>query len=105
MKKKPRFFCDNCGQEVDNRVKACPNCGRYFASVRCPKCGFTGGDKLFNHGCPSCGYSSLPAKSSPAQAPGIPRLSKKREPKGFLFYIILLISILTVGLLSWLITR
>jgi predicted RNA-binding Zn-ribbon protein involved in translation (DUF1610 family) len=56
--KDPRFFCDNCGTEVDHDVQACPHCGRFFASVRCPACGFSGPEKLFTKGCPSCGYSA-----------------------------------------------
>jgi uncharacterized membrane protein YvbJ len=58
--KKPRFFCDNCGAEVGQAAKSCPKCGRYFASVRCPKCGYTGRDEDFARGCPVCGYSAPP---------------------------------------------
>jgi predicted RNA-binding Zn-ribbon protein involved in translation (DUF1610 family) len=58
--KKPRFFCDNCGAEVEMAAKSCPKCGRFFASVRCPKCGYTGRDDDFAHGCPACGYSAPP---------------------------------------------
>jgi len=60
MNKKPRFFCDNCGTEVAQNAKACARCGRFFASVRCPSCGFVGSDKVFSGGCPSCGYSAPP---------------------------------------------
>ncbi|MDR1637440.1 MAG: hypothetical protein LBR93_08880 [Treponema sp.] len=56
--KAPRFFCDNCGAEVDGNTKKCPRCGRFFASVRCPRCGFTGAEEDFTAGCPACGYSS-----------------------------------------------
>ena len=56
--KSPRFFCDNCGTEVSRDQHACPKCGRFFASVRCPACGFSGEEKLFAKGCPSCGYSA-----------------------------------------------
>jgi hypothetical protein len=71
LRKKPRFFCDNCGCEVDRNAKACPHCGRFFASIRCPACGFAGAERLFAGGCPSCGYSAprgagaLPAKKAP----------------------------------------
>jgi predicted RNA-binding Zn-ribbon protein involved in translation (DUF1610 family) len=58
--KKPRFFCDNCGAEVAMAAKSCPRCGRFFASVRCPHCGFTGKDEDFSRGCPACGYSISP---------------------------------------------
>lgn len=60
MPKNPRFFCDNCGVEVKRNTKACPQCGRFFASVRCPSCGFSGDDDTFLKGCPSCGYSAPP---------------------------------------------
>jgi predicted RNA-binding Zn-ribbon protein involved in translation (DUF1610 family) len=54
----PRFFCENCGAEVAGNAKNCPKCGRFFASVRCPSCGFTGEGALFRDGCPVCGYSA-----------------------------------------------
>jgi predicted RNA-binding Zn-ribbon protein involved in translation (DUF1610 family) len=57
--KAPRFFCDNCGAEVDRDTKKCPRCGRFFASVRCPRCGYTGPEEDFAVGCPACGYSSV----------------------------------------------
>jgi predicted RNA-binding Zn-ribbon protein involved in translation (DUF1610 family) len=57
--KAPRFFCDNCGAEVDRDTKKCPRCGRFFASIRCPHCGFTGAEEDFTAGCPACGYSSV----------------------------------------------
>jgi predicted RNA-binding Zn-ribbon protein involved in translation (DUF1610 family) len=56
----PRFFCENCGAEVPRNAKNCPKCGRFFASVRCPSCGFTGEEALFRGGCPVCGYSTPP---------------------------------------------
>jgi uncharacterized membrane protein YvbJ len=58
LAKSPRFFCENCGAEVHRDAQNCPRCGRYFASVRCPSCGFTGAESLFTGGCPACGYSS-----------------------------------------------
>jgi predicted amidophosphoribosyltransferase len=53
----PHFFCENCGAEVPLTVKRCPGCGRFFESVRCPKCGLTGTESQFTKGCPGCGYS------------------------------------------------
>jgi len=69
MNKKPRFFCDNCGHEVERDAKACARCGRFFASVRCPSCGYTGGEKAFSGGCPSCGYSAPPSSSTGRYTP------------------------------------
>ncbi|MDR2313826.1 MAG: zinc-ribbon domain-containing protein [Spirochaetaceae bacterium] len=51
-----RFFCDHCGTEVERNSNRCPRCGRIFAFVRCPQCGFTGEESLFKKGCPGCGY-------------------------------------------------
>ncbi|GMO36977.1 MAG: hypothetical protein Ta2F_13040 [Termitinemataceae bacterium] len=61
-KKKPRFFCDACGTEVAANANTCPRCGKYFASIRCPKCFHTGDQAAFAKGCPNCGYSAPPGK-------------------------------------------
>jgi predicted amidophosphoribosyltransferase len=53
-----RFFCENCGAEVKRNSKACPNCGRPFANILCPACGFAGEAGLFADGCPVCGYTA-----------------------------------------------
>ena len=55
--KEAKFFCENCGAEVPGKAKVCTNCGRFFASVRCPKCGRTGSTDEFKKGCPACGYA------------------------------------------------
>jgi hypothetical protein len=75
----PRFFCENCGAEVPRNAKNCPNCGRFFASVRCPSCGFTGGEALFKGGCPVCGYSASAGKGRI-----LPWPKKKKIPAGTL---------------------
>jgi predicted RNA-binding Zn-ribbon protein involved in translation (DUF1610 family) len=72
LAKSPRFFCENCGAEVDRHTKTCPRCGRYFASVRCPACGFTGAEGLFSGGCPVCGYSSPGSAAAETDASGKP---------------------------------
>ncbi|MDR2865374.1 MAG: zinc ribbon domain-containing protein [Spirochaetaceae bacterium] len=71
MKKgSPRFFCDQCGTEVGVDVKACPYCGASFASIRCPRCSFTGEESLFINGCPKCGSAaSSPKKKSKKKPP------------------------------------
>ena len=58
----PLFYCDNCGAEVGQNDPECPKCGRKFASVLCPACGFSGEESLFDNGCPECGYQVLPGK-------------------------------------------
>jgi uncharacterized membrane protein YvbJ len=76
--KAPRFFCDNCGAEVDRDTKKCPRCGRFFASIRCPRCGFTGVEENFTAGCPACGYSSVSGRRRSDEKP------KKLEAAGTL---------------------
>ncbi|MCL1837122.1 MAG: zinc ribbon domain-containing protein [Treponema sp.] len=87
MSKRPRFFCDNCGAEVDRGEKACPRCGRFFASVRCPACGYTDDENAFKNGCPSCGYSAPPGASYTARPP------EKKVPAGPLPLWVYLLSI------------
>ena len=55
--KTAKFFCENCGSEVPRKSRFCPVCGKFFASVRCPKCGHTGASEDFKKGCPECGYA------------------------------------------------
>lgn len=62
--KRPRYFCEHCGAEVGRDASVCPKCGRFFSSVKCPRCGFSGEPFLFRNGCPTCGYSA--ASGSPA---------------------------------------
>ena len=62
MNKQPKFFCENCNAEVRRDAVVCPHCGRFFASVRCPACGFTGTHKEFKDGCPSCAESKVDAR-------------------------------------------
>ena len=79
MGRKPRFFCDHCSAEVGRNAGACPRCGRFFSSVRCPSCGLVGGDDTFAGGCPSCGYSAPP----PAGAARPPAGREKPRPIPF----------------------
>ncbi len=56
-KKEAKFFCESCGSEVPRNAKVCPICGKFFASVRCPKCGKIGTVDDFKNGCSFCGYA------------------------------------------------
>ncbi|MCR4735698.1 MAG: zinc ribbon domain-containing protein [Treponema sp.] len=55
--KEAKFFCESCGSEVPRQAKFCPTCGKFFASVRCPRCGKVGTNDDFINGCPDCGYA------------------------------------------------
>jgi len=107
MKKKPRFFCDHCGQEVSRDVKSCPNCGRYFASVRCPSCTYSGPDEMFQGGCPMCGYSAPPPPKTPERK--FPKVKKKynnSDPLPTWTYIVTIVILLAViAFFSHFITR
>jgi hypothetical protein len=107
LKKKPRFFCDNCNYEVDIELKACPYCARHFSSVRCPSCSFYGPDEMFRNGCPMCGYSA-----SPSKAPKIQEKTPKRkerasaEPLPFWTYVAAFFTLFAVIIFfSFLLTR
>ena len=58
--KEAKFFCESCGSEVPRNSRTCPNCGKFFASVRCPQCGRIGSNEEFAKGCPTCGYAVNP---------------------------------------------
>ncbi|MCL2721917.1 MAG: zinc ribbon domain-containing protein [Treponema sp.] len=107
MKKKPRFYCDHCGYEVGSEVKLCPYCGRHFASIRCPACTYSGPDKMFQNGCPMCGYSAPPPPKTKTK-----QMKKKRsdnyqrtQPLPFWSYAaVVFFLLLVIMALSWLIT-
>jgi RNA polymerase subunit RPABC4/transcription elongation factor Spt4 len=107
VKKKPRFFCDNCGYEVGSDVKSCPYCGRFFASVRCPACDYSGPDRMFQNGCPMCGYSDSPTTGKHIKIKK-PRPEKKHTqpapaPLAYVFAVVILIAF--IALFSWFITH
>jgi len=98
----PRFFCENCGAEVPRGAKRCASCGRHFASVLCPKCGFSGAEGLFSSGCPVCGYCVSPRQSAPKS-----RSPSEMKPAGALplwvyaltFFFLLLVAAAAIALL------
>jgi hypothetical protein len=57
MVKRPHFYCESCGAEVSKAARVCPRCGRFFSSVKCPKCEYVGKADDFSSGCPVCGYA------------------------------------------------
>ena len=76
MAVKPRYFCENCGSEVDRGAASCPSCGSRFTAVRCPKCGYEGREGEFKSGCPVCGY--MVPQSTPRQAVPAPARAKRK---------------------------
>ena len=60
-------------------ARVCPRCGRFFSSVKCPKCGHVGEADDFSLGCPVCGYAlganaaPEPIKPFSLPAPPLPR--------------------------------
>jgi hypothetical protein len=96
--KKPHYFCDFCGKEVPGEAKLCPHCGRFFTSVRCPRCGFTATAAKFKFGCPSCGYSS-PGQGGPGAAVPGSRTRKRRgaaAPGPLPVWVFLVVGVLLV---------
>lgn len=77
-----RFFCGNCGEEVDQRDELCPHCGAVFSAIKCPQCGYRGKLHEFRHGCPSCGFLGEHRVRDTGGAP-VPRASADSRP-GFL---------------------
>ncbi|MDR2768728.1 MAG: zinc-ribbon domain-containing protein [Treponema sp.] len=96
-----RFFCENCGAEVRRDSRQCPRCGRYFAHVRCPSCGFTGEESNFGSGCPVCGYCFKGESSDP---PALPDTGKRYRPAGGLprwVYALAAVVLAAVGAALW----
>jgi hypothetical protein len=54
---------------VRKDARICPRCGRFFSSVKCPKCGYVGQPDDFSRGCPICGYA-LAANPAPESIKG-----------------------------------
>ena len=63
-----RFYCESCGKEVSFNAGVCPNCGKIFSSVRCPKCHFQGEPAFFVTGCPQCGFMSKASRKQPDES-------------------------------------
>jgi uncharacterized membrane protein YvbJ len=76
-----RFICEHCGAVVRRDSKSCPKCGRPFANILCPACGFEGEERLFSAGCPACGYTSGNPGNATAKA-AVPK-QRKRPAPGF----------------------
>ena len=82
---KPKYFCENCGEEVAANARFCPHCGKFFAAVRCPSCGYMGSVNDFKNGCPRCHYAmSQEDIYGPGQVPSFlqeKNTKKAKKPK------------------------
>ncbi len=79
---KPKYFCENCGEEVAANARFCPHCGKFFAAVRCPSCGYMGGVTDFKNGCPRCHYAmSQEDIYGPGQVPSFMQDKAKKGSK------------------------
>jgi hypothetical protein len=96
--KSPHYFCENCGAEVPKLAKVCPRCGRFFSSVKCPKCGFVGVPDDFDFGCPDCGY----AEAANAAPEPIKAYSELREARPVPWWAYLCASLVIIALLAFL---
>jgi uncharacterized membrane protein YvbJ len=86
--KSPHFFCETCGAQVPRSAKDCPDCGSRFASVLCPSCKFSGEEKLFAAGCPSCGYSAKTGQKSSLAESKKAKWPKNSSPLPIWLYIL-----------------
>lgn len=94
-----RFFCQNCGEEVQERDEICRSCGAIFVAIQCPQCGFRGKQHRFGDGCPECGYLGSRGNSvyrapgpggesdGAAHSPG--RAARRREMPSWVFWLVL----------------
>lgn len=51
-----KYYCENCGKEVEESDDLCRHCGAIFVAIKCPLCGFRGKKHHFRNGCPVCGF-------------------------------------------------
>lgn len=78
----PKYFCENCGEEVAANARFCPHCGKFFAAVRCPSCGYMGSANDFKSGCPRCHYAmSQEDIYGPGQVPNFLQNKKQKGKK------------------------
>jgi len=90
-----RFYCDNCGAQVDRSADRCPQCGRHFAFVRCPQCGFTAEQEKFSKGCPACGYCTAEQRKNPSKRSSFSKPGKLP----FWVYIVAILGLAVVALM------
>ena len=98
-KKKAKYFCENCGAEVASNARFCPKCGKFFSSVRCPQCGFTGDVKTFINGCPQCGYAMTPIGTDTKKDKKKAKEQTSEDAPAWLFILCIIILIIIVSII------
>lgn len=104
--RRKRFFCENCGKEVDESEELCPHCGAVFVAIKCPRCGYRGKQHHFFRGCPACGFLGEEnplrfATTSTDAAVTQESTPKRRKPAPeWLFWVVLAALILAFLVLS-----
>ena len=100
--RKPKFFCESCGTEVKQNAKFCHHCGKFFSSVKCPSCGFSGDSPAFKSGCPMCGYAVLQNEKVGSQ-PDVSRNRHSTDPLPLWMYFVSIV--LLVALVAFILIR
>jgi predicted amidophosphoribosyltransferase len=98
-----KFLCESCQFEVTIDVDICPNCGRQFSSVLCPRCRKEGKAREFRNGCPRCGYLKeyfIGSRKNPALSAS---LKKEALPRWFYSGAVILLSMGITALLVYII--
>lgn len=112
-----RYYCENCGNEVQEPDELCRHCGAIFVAIKCPQCGYRGKEHHFRKGCPVCGFlgdespvtytvSTAGTAPSGTSRQGLRSRTKRyaREKKpwpDWLFWVALAVLILSFVILSW----
>jgi predicted RNA-binding Zn-ribbon protein involved in translation (DUF1610 family) len=107
---KARFFCENCGIEVQAAAVTCPGCGLSFSAIRCPTCDYQGSAREFSGGCPACGYlvdlqRRGPGSPAPLLPPAVMKLRSPALSTGFYRILGVALVAILIGLLVLLLVR
>ncbi|MEX2442874.1 MAG: zinc ribbon domain-containing protein [Alkalispirochaeta sp.] len=89
-----KFYCEHCGQEVNEQDEVCSTCGAIFVAIKCPRCGYRDKQHRFTNGCPQCGFLSHGTISTDGGdvSRGSARAVKQRPPlPSWLFWVVMVV--------------